>query len=131
MYRQRSYTLQQLIAALIASAVLTILLRWAGLNAMTVALFIVLTVFFFYAAAILRAMLLARRPRMRPFGGGNGGGRGDWSGEREPRNPYPPHWPPRAEAINPEENEQPSSSRPVTYDYPQPSQPLRPEDNIA
>ena len=131
MYRQRSFALQQLIAALIASAALTILLRWAGLNAMTVALFILLTVFFFYAAAILRAMLLSRRPRMRPFGGGNGGGRGDWSGEREPRNPYPPHWPPRAETITPEEGEQPRSARPAGYEYPHPSQSFRPENNIT
>lgn len=129
MYRQRSFALQPLIAALIASAALTILLRWAGLNAMTVALFIVLTVFFFYAAAIFRAFLLARRPRMRPFGGGNGGG--DWSGEREPRRPHPPYWPPRAETITPEENEQPKPSRPVGYDYPDPSQPFRTENNIT
>lgn len=121
MYRQRSYALQQLIVALIASAILTILLRWTGLNAMTAVLFIVLTIVFFYTSAIFRAMLLSRRPRMRPFGNG-GGGRGDWSGEREPRSPYPPHWPPRAEAATPEDEHQPSS-RPVGYDYPQSSQP--------
>ena len=127
MYRQRSYALQQLIVALIASVIFTILLRWAGLNAMTAVLFIVLTIVFFYASAIFRAMLLSRRPRTRPFGNG-GGGRGDWSGEREPRSPYPPSWPPRAEAATPEDTEQPPLSRPVGYDYPQPSQSFRPEN---
>ncbi len=107
MQRERSYIWQQLIAALVISAALTILLRWAGLNAMTAALFIVLTICSFYAGSIFRAMLQARRRRMRPFGNG-----GDWSGEREPRNPHPPHWPPRAEALTPEETEQPQSSRP-------------------
>ena len=130
MFRQRSYALQQLILALIASAVLTILLRWAGLNAMSVALFIVLTLFFFYASAIVWAMLRMRRPRMRPFGNG-GGGRGDWSREREPRNPYPPSWPPRAEAATPEDTEQQPFSRHAGYDYPQPSQSFRPENNIT
>ena len=123
MYRQRSYALQQLIAALIASAALTILLRWAGLNAMTAVLFIALTILSFYAAAIVRAMLLSRRPRARPFRPGGGGG--DWSGEREPRNPYPPHWPPRAEAVTPEDAEQPPPNHPIGYDVPQSSPPPR------
>jgi hypothetical protein len=127
MYRQRSYALQQLIVALIASAILTILLRWAGLNAMTAVLFIVLTIVFFYASAIFLTMLRMRRPRMRPFGNG-GGGRGDWSGEREPRSPYPPHWPPRAEAATPEDTEQQPFSRRAGYDYPQPSQPFHPDN---
>jgi hypothetical protein len=129
MYRQRSYALQQLIVALIASAILTILLRWAGLNAMTAVLFIVLTIVFFYASAIFRAMLLSRRPRMRPFGNG-GGGRGDWSGEREPRSPYPPHWPPRAEAATPEDTERQEPINPIGYSD-SPRQPLHLEDGLA
>lgn len=127
MYRQRSYALQQLIVALIASAGLTALLRWAGLNAMTVVLFILLMLFCFYAIAIARAMLLSRRPRTRPFG--NGGG-GDWSGEREPRRPHPPSWPPRAAAVMPEDTERQEPTSPVGYSD-SPRQPLRLEDGLA
>jgi hypothetical protein len=127
MYRQRSYFWLQLLVGLIAGAILTILLRWAGLNTMTAVLFIVLTIVFFYASAIFLAMLRMRHPRMRPFGNG-GGGRGDWSGAREPRSPYPPHWPPRAEAATPEDTEQQPLSRHAGYDYPQPSQPFHPDN---
>lgn len=131
MYRQRSYFWQQLIAALIASAALTLLLRWAGLNTMTAVLFIVLTIFFFYAGAIFRALLHMSRRRMRPFGRGNGGGRGDWSGEREPRHPHPPYWPPRAAEVTAEEPDQPKRAAHVADDDPQHSQPLRSENDVA
>lgn len=130
MYRQRSSILLPLLAALVLSAGLTLLLRWAGDIAMTIALFILLTLFFFYAIAFARAMLRARRPRAHPFGGG-GGGRGEWSGVREPRRPRPPNWPPRAAAVVPETSEEQPAPNAIEQSDPHPSQPLRSENDVA
>ncbi len=92
-----------ILTALVLSAIFTLLLNRAGPIAMSIALFIVLALLFIYAIGTARALLLTRRPRMRPFG--NGWGRGEWSGVREPRRPRPPYWPPRAAAAVPEDSE--------------------------
>jgi hypothetical protein len=128
MRSDRSGFLWHIVLALVFSAAFTLLLRWAGLTAMTIALFLALTLLFVYIIGLARVLLMARRPRMRPFGGA--GGRGDFSGVREPRRPKPPHWPPRAAAVVPEDTEPQESSNPVGYtDAPQ--QPLRLEDGLA
>jgi hypothetical protein len=127
MRRDRSGFLWHLVLALVLSAAFTLLLRWAGTTAMTVALFIVLTLLFVYAIGLARVLLMTRRQRMRPFGGGGGGGRGEWSGVREPRRPRPPYWPPRAAAAVPEDTEpQEPAGSPGHSDAPQ--QPLRLEE---
>jgi len=128
MYQQRSSIFLPLLAALILSAGLTFLLRQIGLTAMTIALFLLLTVLCFYGIAIARAFLRSRRPRARPFG--NGGGRGEWSGVREPRRPRPPNWPPRAAAVVPEAEEQPAPDA-IGQRDPRHSQPLHSKDDVA
>lgn len=117
-----------IIPAIVLSAAFTLLLHWAGPIPMAVALFILLTLFFIYALAMARVLLMSRRRRAHPFGGA--GGRGDMSGVREPRRPRPPHWPPQAAAVGLEEAERQESSNPVGHsDTPQ--QPLRLEDGLA
>jgi hypothetical protein len=118
----------QIISALVLSAAFTLLLRWAGLTPMTIALFISLSVFFFYTTVLARALLMARRPRMRPYGGP--GGRAGWSGVREPRHPRPPYWPPRAAAAVPEDTEPQEPTRSVGYGE-SPTPPLRLKDGLA
>ncbi|SRR5579885_870091 len=130
MRRDRSGFIWHIILAVLLSAVATLLLRWAGTVAMTIALFLSLSVFFVYAIGMARVLLRARRPRMRPFGNGWNRGRGEWSGVREPRRPRPPYWPPRAAAAVPEDTERQEASGLVgSSDTPQ--QPLRLEDEIA
>jgi hypothetical protein len=128
MYRRdRSSILWRIIPALLLSAACTFLLHWAGAAAMTIALFFLLAIFFFYGTSLARVLWMTRR-RIRPFG--NAGGRGDWSGVREPRRPRPPYWPPRAAAVMPEDTEPPQPASPASYSD-SPQHPLRLEDGLA
>jgi hypothetical protein len=130
MRRDRSGFIWQIILAVLLAAAGTQFLRWAGTVAMTIALFLSLSVFFVYALGLARVLLRARRPRTRPCGGGWNRGRGEWSGVREPRRPRPPFWPPRAAAAVPEDTErQQTSSSAGSSDSPR--QPLRLEDRIT
>jgi hypothetical protein len=127
-FSNRSGFLWHIILALILSAALTLLLRWAGPIPMTIGLFLALTWVFIYVVGLARVLFMSRRPRMRPFG--NGGGRGEWSGVREPRRPRPPHWPPRAAAVLPEDDARQEFVSAAEYgDIPQQS--LRSEGHIA
>lgn len=98
--------LWQWIGALVLSAVVSVVLRIAGTTAMTIALFILLALLFSMLLAVVRARLTRPRRWIRRTGWGRNRGNGwDWTGVREPRRPYPPFMPPRAEAIDPEHAE--------------------------
>jgi hypothetical protein len=93
----------------------TILLQRAGTMALLSALLVLLTLFFFAALALLRALPVRRSYRYRrgdqnwrpPRGPRPVGPRRfppwpDFGGVREPRRPFPPGIPPRAAAAEPE-----------------------------
>jgi hypothetical protein len=88
-------------------------LQRAGETVQVIVLFVLLTLAFFAAINLLRALVLSRARPWTPPGAGRGRIRGGWdpsgrgngwdtSGTREPRRPRRPLLPSRAEALDPD-----------------------------
>ncbi len=101
--RSAASVVAQAVVALALASGASLLLRLAGPTALFIAVFVLLTLLFFFGLAILRGALAARALRRgHGFGGGPPRGRGPRppypGGAREPRRPFRPGMPPREAA---------------------------------